>query len=71
MAASSSRKRFSECVVCQTTLIFPGLSEQDKATANDFRQCPVCGQGFSTTETAVNGPTCDDQRLEEFFARFS
>jgi hypothetical protein len=72
MATSSRRKRFTECVVCRTTQIFPGLSEnRDLGESGDFRHCPVCGQGFSTIDTAVNGPTSDHQRLEEFFARFS
>jgi hypothetical protein len=72
MAAFSPGKRFTECPVCRTTPIFPGLSENNGTLeTNGVHRCPVCGQGFSTTETVVNGPTSDDQRLEEFFARFS
>jgi len=72
MGTSLPRRRFTECVVCGATLIFPGLSANNgKLETNDVWQCPVCGQGFSTNATAVNRPISDDQRLEEFFARYS
>ena len=65
MATATSRKRFTKCVQCETTLIFPGASE------NNGTSCPVCGHGFSTVDRVANGPDTDAQRLEEFFARFS
>jgi len=69
MVISSRRKHFTECVGCQTTLIFP--EKQRCKETSDFQHCPVCGQQFSMTEAAVSGQTSDDQRLEDFFARFS
>lgn len=72
MATATSRKRFTKCIQCETTLILPYLSEKAGAVESDgFRHCPVCGHGFSTIDRVVNGPVNDAQRLEEFFARFS
>ena len=65
MATATSRKRFTKCVQCETTLILPEASE------NNVPHCPVCGHGFSTIDRVVNGSDTDAQRLEEFFARFS
>ena len=72
MAASSPRKRFTECSVCRITLIFPGLLENNgRSETTGVRHCPVCGAGFSSPEVAADRPGSDDNRLEEFFARFS
>ena len=65
MATATSRKRFINCVKCETTLILPGASEN-----NDTR-CPVCGYGITAVDRVVNAPDTDVHRLEEFFARFS
>jgi hypothetical protein len=72
IVTSSLRKRFTECVVCRTTVIFPGLpGNKNAGETNDVRHCPVCGYGFSVTEIAVSGQSFDDKQLEEFFAQFS
>ena len=72
MATATSRKRFTKCVQCETTLIIPGASDNSctRATSN-FQHCPVCGYGFSAVDRVANAPDTDAQRLEEFFARFS
>ena len=60
---SSPRKRFAECAVCRTTLIFP---ENDAG----FSHCPVCSQQ-SAGNTVFDGMTSEDSRLEQFFSRFA
>jgi hypothetical protein len=72
MATASLRKRFTKCVQCGTSLIFPGGSEEgDRRQTNDLRNCPVCGPWLSTIADVANGPDNEAKRLEEFFARFS
>jgi hypothetical protein len=71
MATYLPRKRFAECVVCRTTVIFPRLSEKRAQTEPTIFGITDSGQVFLNRKSVVNRPALDGMRLKEFFARFS